>query len=71
MHLLLTYVKLEKSLENQKIELIKFSLSSQLLVVILWPSAPVVKLVDAPHSKCGTARCVGSSPTWGTNFKEN
>jgi hypothetical protein len=23
-------------------------------------------MVDAPHSKCGTARCVGSSPTGGT-----
>ena len=28
--------------------------------------APVVELVDAPDSKSGTARCVGSSPTGGT-----
>ena len=30
--------------------------------------APVVKLVDAPDSKSGTERCVGSSPTRGTIF---
>ena len=30
--------------------------------------APVVKLVDAPHSKCGIARCAGSSPARGTKF---
>lgn len=28
----------------------------------------MVELVDAPHSKCGTARCVGSSPTGGTTL---
>src|SRR5690606_26684395 len=28
--------------------------------------APVVELVDAPDSKSGTERCVGSSPTGGT-----
>ncbi len=26
----------------------------------------MVELVDAPHSKCGSARSVGSSPTGGT-----
>ena len=31
------------------------------------PHAPVVELVDAPDSKSGTERCVGSSPTGGTN----
>ena len=30
------------------------------------PVAPVVELVDAPDSKSGTARCVGSTPTGGT-----
>jgi hypothetical protein len=30
--------------------------------------APVVKLVDAPHSKCGIERCAGSSPARGTKF---
>src|SRR5690349_7125966 len=30
------------------------------------PCAPVVELVDAPDSKSGTERCVGSSPTGGT-----
>ncbi len=30
--------------------------------------APVVELVDAPDSKSGTARCVGSTPTGGTTL---
>src|SRR4051812_39515186 len=34
---------------------------------IWWlPQAPVVELVDAPDSKSGTERCVGSIPTGGT-----
>ena len=36
--------------------------------VIFLPNAPVVKSVDAPDSKSGTARCVGSSPTRGTIY---
>lgn len=47
----------------------KFYLSNEGLGVILLRSAPVVELVDAPHSKCGIERCVGSSPTWGTTFE--
>src|SRR6478736_1246786 len=30
--------------------------------------ARVAELADAPHSKCGIERCVGSSPTSGTVF---
>jgi hypothetical protein len=30
--------------------------------------ARVAELADAPHSKCGIERCVGSSPTSGTCF---
>src|SRR3954470_19167792 len=30
--------------------------------------ARVAELADAPHSKCGAERCVGSSPTSGTEF---
>ena len=32
--------------------------------------ARVVELVDAPDSKSGTARCVGSIPTSGTSLRE-
>src|SRR5262249_19055875 len=34
------------------------------------PRAGVVELVDAPDSKSGTARCVGSIPTARTNKNE-
>jgi hypothetical protein len=30
----------------------------------------VAELADAPHSKCGIERCVGSSPTSGTVFPQ-
>jgi hypothetical protein len=32
--------------------------------------ARVAELADAPHSKCGIERCVGSSPTSGTVFSQ-
>src|SRR6478672_1708530 len=32
--------------------------------------ARVAELADAPHSKCGIERCVGSSPTSGTVFPQ-
>src|SRR5699024_2195031 len=34
---------------------------------IFFVLAQVAESVDAPHSKCGIERCVGSSPTLGTN----
>jgi hypothetical protein len=35
--------------------------------VKLVENAPMAKLVDAPDLGSGIERCVGSSPTWGTN----
>ena len=40
--------------------------SLRLLLRVL--RARVAELADAPHSKCGIERCVGSSPTSGTVF---